>query len=216
MKKIVLSIAFGIFSILSINAQEFGAKVGLNLADVNYSGDADEIVDTKMRMGLQVGIVAEFEISEQFSFQPELMYSMQGYKQEYKTTFAGTIVVLDGVLKLDYINIPLMAKYYVAEGFSIQAGPQVGFLIAANSEYTSETSFGGEVISKTENRDVKDETKNIDFGLNFGVGYKMDNGLFIDARYNLGLFDIADERGDNDDAKSTNGVLNFAIGYSFN
>ena len=62
-----------------------------------------------------------------------------------------------------------MAKYYVAEGFSLEAGPQIGFLMSAKMKAES----GGD----SEEIDVKDDLKSIDFGINFGAGYKLENGL---------------------------------------
>ena len=105
-----------------------------------------------------------------------------------------------------------MAKYYVIEGLSVQAGPQIGFLMSADA--SSSVTSGGTTNSSSSN--VKDQYKDIDFGLNFGVGYKLDFGLFFDARYNLGLSDLADKRNDGDNGKSTNRVIQISVGYSFN
>jgi len=52
----------------------------------------------------------------------------------------------------------------------------------------------------------------LDYGVNFGVGYTMDFGLFIDARYNLGLANIVDS----DDITNKNNVINISVGYYFN
>ncbi len=62
-------------------------------------------------------------ISEKFAFQPELLYSAQGSDYDDED-FSGSV-------KADYLNVPLMAKYYVGEGFSLEAGPQVGLLLSA-------------------------------------------------------------------------------------
>jgi len=102
-----------------------------------------------------------------------------------------------------------MAKYYVAEGFSIEAGPQVGFLMSANAEY--EASGGGE--SESDDEDVKDDFKGIDFGFGIGVGYKMDSGLNFAARYSLGLSNIAED--DEDDFSIQNNVMQISVGYMF-
>lgn len=96
-----------------------------------------------------------------------------------------------------------MAKFYAAEGFSIEVGPQVGFLLSAKAKAESGGS-SGEI-------DIKDSFKGIDFGANLGFGYKMENGLNFGARYNLGLASIADE--DNTDVK--NGVIQLSVGFFF-
>nr|WP_321228099.1 porin family protein [uncultured Psychroserpens sp.] len=200
MKKLMLLAAVAVFGLSSVNAQEvkFGAKAGLNIA--NIGGDAE---DTDALTSFHLGGVAEIVISEKFSVQPELLYSAQGYKSE--ESFEG--ITIESKLKLDYINIPIMAKYYVAEGFSVEAGPQVGFLLSANSE----NEGGGE----SEDVDVKDSTSGIDFGVGLGVGYKMDSGLNFSARYNLGLSNVYDGEG-SDDYSIQNNVFQISVGYFFN
>ena len=192
MKKSFLIIAIIVFGLTNLNAQEvkFGAKAGLNLASIT----GDETDGIESRTAFHVGAVAEISISDKFSVQPELLYSAQGAKD----SFDG----IDVDAKIDYLNLPIMAKYYVAEGFSLELGPQVGFLLSAKAE------GGGESI------DFKDETKGIDFGANFGVGYKLESGLNFGARYNLGLSNINDGE-DSDDFKNQNSVIQLSVGYFF-
>jgi len=196
MKKLFFAVLFTAIAMTSMNAQKFGAKVGLNVATL--SGD---ITNAKMKMGLHIGAVAEFEITEQFTFQPELVFSMQGTKYDNGTDgYYGGID--DPRLKLTYINVPLMAKYYLTEALSIQAGPQVGFLMSAKS---SASLVGDDV-------DVKKNMNSLDYGVNFGAGYMMDFGLFIDARYNLGLANTVDS----DIITRKNNVISVSVGYFFN
>ena len=160
MKKILLSAVAVIALSMTSQAQEveFGAKAGLNIADLGSDAET-----SGSRTGFHFGGVAEIKFSEKFSVQPELLYSMQGAKSDITGNEVET--------KLDYINLPIMAKYYVMEGLSVEAGPQVGFLMSAI----------------TDGNDVKDNTKGIDFGFNIGAGYELSNKIFFQARYNLGL-----------------------------
>ena len=195
MKKIILSaIALGAFS-FAAQAQtpdlKLGAKAGVNLANIT-NAEAD------MKTGFHVGVLAEIFINEKFSVQPELLYSSQGAKSkvegiEYKSS-------------LDYINIPIMAKYYVMDGLSVQAGPQVGFLVKA------EDKISGGIASGT--RDIKDELQSVDFGINLGAGYELPMGVFFDARYNLGLSKINKES-ESGMKDLKNGVFQISVGYKF-
>lgn len=177
MKKILLLAVFTVLGFANVTAQEikFGAKAGLNFSTVNGSNTNNIDYVTSYH----VGLVSEIPISEKFSFQPELMYSRQGY------SFNNDIVAMN------YLNIPLMGKYYLAKGFSVEAGPQIGFLLSAKNEGVK----------------VTNSFTTFDFGANFGLGYKLENGLNFSARYNLGITRV--------DTDNRNGVFQASVGYFF-
>jgi hypothetical protein len=202
MKKVLFFAVYLLFGLIVVKAQDlnFGVKGGVNFASI--TGDFTD--DLNSRTSLHFGVVAEIGISEKFSFQPELLYSAQGAKYDDSDGYSGTT-------KLDYLNIPLIAKYYVAEGFSLEAGPQIGFLLSAKDEYESPGDSGED--------DVKDFVKGIDFGINLGVGYKLEGGLNFGARYNLGLSNLNDyDMSDFEEIGSfdwKNGVFQISVGYFF-
>ena len=200
MKKIILS-AIAVMAFGFTNAQEvkFGVKGGVNFA--NLTGDVD---DASMKVGFNVGGFAEIKVSDKFSVQPELLYSTQGAKEKE----SGSGYNAEYKLNLGYLNIPVMAKYYVAQGFSLEAGPQIGFLVNAKSKFESTT--GGLTVSGTE--DVKDNFESIDFGVNFGAGFDFTENVSAGVRYNVGLSNIAKDSGDN---KVHNSVLSLSLGYKF-
>jgi outer membrane autotransporter protein len=91
-----------------------------------------------------------------------------------------------------------MAKYYVADAFSLEAGPQLGFLMSA----------------KADGKDNKKEFNSTDFAFNLGAGYDLNEQMSLGLRYNIGLSDIekdlmAGESG------STNSSLQLSFGYKF-
>ncbi|MFD0975299.1 porin family protein [Salinimicrobium gaetbulicola] len=205
MKKLLL-VAFLFCGYANAQTVEFGAKAGVNFASVG--GDDTEGYDG--RTGFHLGLVAEFPLTENFAFQPEVLYSSQGAKAEESDSYMGFTYSSKATLKLDYINVPLMAKYTVTPGFSIQAGPQLGFLI--NSEGDYEITMDGETESGTE--DLKDDTKGFDFAVAAGLGYQLDMGIFFNARYNIGLSNIWDVEGEEDYSQQNN-VLQLSVGYMF-
>ena len=206
MKKLFLCAAIAVFAFMNVDAQEvkFGAKAGLNLASIS----GDDTGDLDGRTSFHVGGVVEIVISEKFSVQPELLYSAQGAKSTFEDSFEKE----ETTIKLDYINIPIMAKYYVTEGFSVEAGPQIGFLISSEAEYDYTDKEDPE-FNESGTEDLKDEIKSTDFGLNLGLGYKMDSGLNFGARYNLGLSDLWDV--DNGGIKNQNSVIQVSVGFMF-
>ncbi len=188
MKRVLFIAAIAALSVSAFSQAKIGVKAGLNFAKI--SGDDVEGLDESRTSGV-FGLFTKIDITESIAFQPELLYSMQGGKDN------------DGTYKLDYFNLPFLMKFYVVEGFSINAGPQIGFLASAKLKI-EEDNLGIEA-------DVKDDFKAIDFALSLGIGYETEMGLCFDARYNIGLSDIPEV--DNTNAK--NGVLQFTVGYTF-
>jgi hypothetical protein len=203
MKNVSIVALIAIFSFTSMNAQDitFGAKAGVNIATI--TGDDTDGIDS--RTSFHIGAVVEIPISDDFSVQSELLYSSQGAK--------GKSLGGDIDFKYNYLNLPIMAKYYVAENFSLEAGPQVGLLLSAKVESDENTTIEL-ATSKANEVDVKDVTSSIDFGLKFGAGYKLESGLNFGAHYNLGLSNIYDGEG-SDNTKIHNGVFQVSVGYFF-
>jgi len=221
MKKILLSVV-AVMALGTAQAQEvqFGAKAGVNFA--NFGGDVE---DASSRTGFHAGVVAELKLSETFSIQPELLYSQQGSQTEdtFSESFGGVNYSTNTEAKqtLNYINLPILAKYYVMEGLSLEVGPQVGFLISAESKYdmTTTSEGGGTTVSETESGSVdnKDAYKSIDFGVVAGVGYELPMGLFFQARYQAGLSSVLEDSEELDDAdfSTTNNVVSLSVGFKF-
>ncbi len=209
MKKVIFISMLLIFATGNLFAQDFyyGLKAGPNFATVNTS--ESEMNDAiEMRTAFHFGAVGEYAFSDQFSIQAELLYNAVGYKYSDDYNMAqkqASIATVDQTFKIDYLSIPILAKYYVADGFSLQAGPQVGFLLAANVEL--------ELDGETETNDFKDNMESLDFGLGFGFGYKIETGLFADARYVLGLANLAKDEGEDFTVK--NNVIQVSVGYMF-
>ncbi|MDP5199103.1 porin family protein [Flavobacterium sp. DG2-3] len=189
---------------------KLGIKAGLNMA--NLSVDESEL-NSSDKTGFTAGLMVEIPLAKQFSVQPELLYSQQGSKFSYSdaevsnSNFKSTI-------KLNYLNIPVMLKYYVAKGLSVQAGPQIGILLKANNEY--QDNFLG--YDNKENMNLKKYSSGIDTSVNFGLGYQFRDKFYADARYNLSYSNVFKESDVsyfiNNDMK--NRVFQITIGYFLN
>ena len=189
--KLYLSVAIAsLMMIGTVSAQSvnFGIKGGLNVYNVHVDDESE--YDSKT--GLHVGLLGHVHLSKQWALQPELLYSAQGAK----FTNSG----VETKLKLDYINVPILFQYMFDNGFRLEAGPQVGFLVGAKTE-ANDVSV-----------DVKDQLKGVDLGLGLGLGYiHVPSGFGVDARYNLGLSNISED----DDNKSMNRGFQLGIFYQF-
>jgi len=190
--KIYLSVALAATMMVgTVSAQKVnvGVKAGLNVYNVNN----DNGVEYDSKTGFHAGLIGHIHLGPQFGLQPEVVYSSQGAKFNFANT--------ESKLKLGYINVPIMLQYMFDNGFRLQAGPQVGFLVNADTE-----TNGNET-------DVKDNYNTVDFGIGAGVGYiHPPSGFGVDARYNLGLSNI----NENDAIKSTNRGFQVGVFYLFN
>lgn len=175
MKKILLSavavMAFGYAAQAQSEDMKFGVKAGVNLT--NFTGDAD----TDGATSFYAGALVDLPVSGNFHVQPELLYSMEGADEA----------------SLSYLRIPIMAKYYIMEGLSLQAGPEVAFKVAAEDDAMDEA------------------TKSIDFGIGAGAAYELPMGLMFDIRYNVGMSNISE----NDAVDIKNSGLQIGLGYRF-
>ena len=218
--KLFLAIVMIFTTVSSSLAQNanFGIKAGPNYSTLsgNRGGENDYL------LGFHAGLTSEFILSPTFSLQPELIYSLEGVQTKYNYSIGEAIFSSDQKIKLDYINLPVMMKYFLNPALSIQAGPQIGYLISAKNEYESVSTFPGEMeLKESGTDDIKDELKKISLGLNFGFGYQFQNNLFLQARYHLGLSDISNyneemwEGFEGELDKIKNSGFQVSIGYKF-
>lgn len=185
-KAIFLFLTVSLFSLTTLAQQvKFGVKGGLNISKLTNNDYA------KSRAGIYLGGFARVGLTENWSIQPELVYSGQGY-------VADPPILDDYTVAINYINLPIMAQYHIIPEFYLEAGPQIGFRVAAK------------VKDDGNSYDVGDGYKGLDLGLGFGLGYDFDFGLGVGARYNFGLTDVSDAR-----EKHANSVAQFGVTYTF-
>ncbi|WPP48507.1 porin family protein [Catalinimonas niigatensis] len=192
-------ILLGTFLVLLINvcaeAQSIqpGIKFGLNLASI-YGDDTE---GNKMKGGILVGGILHVPISEQFAFQPELLFIQQGTRGEE----TGTTISFNN----NYLMLPLMGKIYLSPNFVLEVGPQVGVLLSSKLK--------GEVNGANASIDSKELFKSLDFGLNAGLSYESSNGFVVSTRYCLGLTNVLDR--EVADVNSKNSAIQVALAYRF-
>ena len=174
----------------------FGVKGGVNFANVNGDG----VPDPDSRTSFHVGALAEFPLAEMFSVQVEALYSGQGYEYNYNLPVIGSGTI---ERQLDYINVPVLAKVYLFKGFSLEAGPQFGFLVNEEFDTAPEDNDGDRPT---------DDAKDFEFGFAGGLTFQTEMGLFATARYNQGVTYIFKDDQDN---KASNSVFQIGVGFKF-
>ena len=194
MKKLLFTLIVTSLASTGLFAQGLsgGVKAGVNLA--NLTGD--DVEDSDMRIAYHVGGYVNYAFSESVSLQPELLFNSVGAKTSYTDPDFGDV---EETFVLNYLSVPVDLVYSFGN-FNIQAGPQFGFLLSAKDKY--------EIDGESDDVDIKDEMKGIDFGVNLGVGANFGK-LNATARYVIGLSNVIDS----DDADVKNGVIQVSLGY---
>ena len=162
---------------------DLGIKVGATFA--NLTG----VTDGSTKTGFVGGAFVTIKFSDKIAIQGDLLYSQQGVELDVDK------------INLDYINFPLVLKYYIIKRINIQAGPQFGTVIN-----DSLGSFLGSNI----------DFNSFDVTGVVGIGVDLPLNFRITGRYGFGLSDISFS--DNDfsiDTNSKNSVFSLTAGFSF-
>ena len=209
MRKIALLIALTIFGLTQANAQNFGFKGGYNYS--SFNGDVAKDNTLKGLSGFYVGALLELPLGDVISLQPEVIYSRQGAAWEQKNILGE----FKKDLKLDYLNIPVMAKVNLGPLF-LQGGVQFGFLV--DKPEVSYTRGAQRVTEKVD----KDAYAAFDFGVGAGLGVNLSQHFFVEARYTHSLTNALDPNNNSlknahisDDNNFKNAVLSLGLGVKF-
>ena len=158
MKKLFIAVTILFLGSTAVNAQslKYGAKIGANFSKLDGDGVSGDNLTS-----FHVGALVELNLIENFSVQPELLYSSQGTEIDNEE------------IKLDYLSLPVLAKFYViTDKLSLEAGPQFSFLVNKDVPDTF-------------------KTKTFDFAAVGGLGYNLTSFIFVQARYVVGLTDTS-------------------------
>jgi len=210
MKKYFVLIAAAIVCMSASAQVQFGAKVGFDLTNLWGSN-----VEHGMKPSYQAGLMMEYKFNPRFAISPEVVFASQGGKFDILNVEVPGIIdkKVKATFNTNYINVPVMLKYYATPSFSIDFGPQVGFNVYSKYSVTD--------VDKPV--DLKDATKGVDFGLGLGGTYSITDNAFIQARYTMGLTNVfkSDDRLENyieglvGDTDAKNGNIQIAFGMKF-
>ena len=216
MKKLSKSLSLVVMTLLLVGLLaspgfsdiKFGVKGGLSLSNLTVKPE-ETAFPFDNKTGVVGGISLNLGLSRMFSVQPEILYVQKGSKAS--ETVEG--VELTGKYEIDYVEVPLLLNFSFAKPGSsfvpsVYAGPYAGFNARAKIKITGD----GESYSQ----DFKDEIKDTEFGLTFGIGLgkKIGHGkIVLDVRYDLGLTNIAEGMAEGESVKNKTWL--FMLGYCF-
>ncbi len=239
MKRIAILFVATALSAMAATAQnkvgEFSLKpmAGINVSDISVDDEADYNV----KVGFTGGVETEYGVTPWLGVSLGAIYSQQGSKIKASLSALGVneegrqvavLLSMKGKLKADYINMPLLANFYVWKGLSIKTGVQVGFLVndkmnvdAAMARVTAPDTDKITYVDlskpSTDNFfssfsvEESDICKSVVLGIPVGLSYEY-KGITLDARYYFGLTRMDDAE---DDAPARNRCISITVGYKF-
>lgn len=173
---------------------QFGAKGGVNIASISFSGSG---YSTSSVIGVHVGAFGNYDIDEKLAVQPELLFSTGGNNW--------TISSVEGEIRTSHLTIPVLLQYNITDALYAEAGPQYSFLLSIKQS-----------IEGGESEDIKEFYKSGAFGLGIGIGYNLESlvaGLSANARYTTDLTEINDVEVDAGNLKSN--MFQIGLAYTF-
>lgn len=141
-------------------------RAGVSFAGLHYKSD----MSSQGRVAGYAGLSFQIELEKQFFVQPEILYSMRGYR------FPATATNSSGRVAYGYITAPLLIGYKPAKNFSILAGPEIGYLIRARSHFDNQDY---DIYSSMDRR------FNVD--ADAGISWNLTKELSMDARFSFGV-----------------------------
>ncbi len=188
MRKIILSLAIIFLTIVSNAQVSYGPKLGPNVSNL-YEKGTNASDNSDARIGFIVGGFVNFPIREFYDIQADLLFST-----------AGALSVYPNDINLSYINLPVMIKRKLKK-FYVETGIQFGMLTSAKAKN----------INSSVTNDIKNDLKSTNFGIVFGVGYILKNGLGFDLRWHNGISNISKTDG----YKLRNESVSLGVQYHF-
>ena len=173
-------------------SQDFGLKGGLNIGKEKFV-DSGFSLTSDGSLSFLAGFYANFSMSDQVSISPELIYSIDGGK----FSFPG----FSGKDRLSYLSIPVLLKFHATDRFNLHGGPQLGFLLDAESEVNGSTT------------DTTDGVKSTNFSFAFGGEVSFES-LSLGLRYVLGLSNVSNDTDSSGEIKLN--TLQIYIGIPLN
>ena len=218
-KRVLVFLLAAVFTASYAQAQlTFGARAGFSLTNLSVKDDDGDKLekDEKPRFlpGFQIGVVADYALSDVLSLQPGIIFATQGAKVGWNDDNDSKIV-----MSFNYIQVPINLQYKHDLGgmnLLLQAGPYLGYGLSGKMKFWDNE---GKRISEEDLKKMgpyvdedwykikfgsdkeKHGAKSLDFGIGLGVGLQFGN-LQAGVGYNLGLMNISHQYDGNDNKAS--------------
>ena len=176
-------------------------------AGVNFSKVAGGNITNKFKTGYFAGAFLKFDITNTIAFQPEMLYSSQGFKQQASFVKSGVSTDTNLTHSLSYIEFPFLLNLSVAGNGFVHFGPQIGYIVNAKKKGSISTESNGSVQTETINTSDIYGFSTTEYALVIGGGYRFIFGLDASVHFTYGITKLYTATGGH------NFVIGISVGY---
>ncbi len=200
MKKLYF-LLISLLIVFTIQAQRFNGGVMVGFTGSQVAGDNDSGYN---KAGLFGGGFVNLEIGSRSLLQLELEFMQKGSRHNPNYEEGDFKSLL---MRLAYVEMPLLFQYIVSDKFKIEAGPSLAVLIDSFEEYDGQEG-------------VRENFRLMHLCINAGVYYSLTDKFLLNFRTNNSLINIRNQEVTGDvfrliDHGQYNDVLTFSVFYNF-
>ena len=171
----------------------YGPKVGIGITNLRSSDDKDANDGSGVKSGLFAGVFVEYRPIRWLGISADVLYAQKGTGTSLNFETSVSKINTELQMRLSYLDIPLMANFYVVKGLALKTGIQPEILL--KGKYT----LTGNEVYKTSNRidkidesvDDTDEFHRAALSVPVGISYTFEGpGLTIAVQHNIALTDV--------------------------
>ena len=179
------------------SSKNYGFKGGINFSNIH----GKDVEDTKSKTGFIAGLFYEIPRTEQFSIQPEILFSMKGWRFEYSDDEWDDFSYKYWG-KLNYIEIPILGKFQLNNINNLKPilyfGPCFGFNVSSTYRLEWEDYEDNDTDTGT-----MEDMSVFEFSLTPGAMIELNNKFVFDFRYSIGLTNIFSDNDGFDPVKNS-------------
>lgn len=208
-KLVFMTLLLAALSFSTLQAQ-IGVRAGVNVASVFLDGNEQDLEDIKNTSIFTptAGVYFPIKITDYFAIQPEISFIQKGGVRNFFNNVQNYDI--EEATRLNFLEIPVVAKYYIGDGtrFFVEGGPSAAIAINGRRDYVVTGSGLEEPVESSvdivfDNKDSEEYAKRFEYGATVGAG-AIFGKVMVNLRYGLGFNNLLD----NDvDATNDNKVL---------
>ena len=198
-------------------------RVGLNLSTISDESLTTDVgtMKSKYKAGAMAGVDLEYRISKPLAASVGAYYSREGcnYKDNVLDhPVPGTYNVLSrSYFTIDYLKIPVMARWYVTDKFSVGTGVQAGIGLW-NRTHTESQKVKVNNGSYTYSTDIEEANvkgnglRNVLWSVPVSVAVEYER-VILDLRYSIPLSKVYQSDGKHPDGDERLQCWSISVGY---